>query len=63
MLLAVRFLVALAVAGVLTFLFGTADVITMVIIFLPVFGMAYWLLGMLRKKDSTEDSHTQPPQP
>ena len=52
MFFAVRTLISIAVAAVATALLGTPEVITVVIIFVPVFAIAFWLLGFLQKKDS-----------
>ena len=52
MFLAVRMLVSIAVAAGATAAIGTPEVITMVIIFVPIFAVSYWLLGFLQRKDS-----------
>jgi hypothetical protein len=50
--LAIRILVAIAVAAGVTAVIGTPEVITVAIIFTPVFVVSFWLLGFLQKKDS-----------
>jgi hypothetical protein len=52
MVLALRTFIAIGVAAALTAAIGTPEVITVVIIFVPVFAVAFWLLGFLQKKDS-----------
>jgi hypothetical protein len=52
MFLAIRILVAIAVAAGVTAVIGTPEVITALIIFTPVFVVSFWLLGFLQKKDS-----------
>ena len=52
MFLAIRTLISIAVAVGVTVAIGTPEMITVAIIFLPVFIVTFWLLGFLQKKDS-----------
>jgi hypothetical protein len=49
---AIRLVVAAAVAAAVAMLIGTPEVITLLIMFLPTFGITFWALGFLLKRDS-----------
>ena len=51
-MLFLRLIVAAAVAGILSFVVGTPEFITLLILFLPTFGIVFWGLGFLLKNDS-----------
>jgi len=52
MFIVIRLIIAAAAAGVLAIVVGTPEIITMLIIFLPTFGIIFWGLGSFLKKDS-----------
>jgi hypothetical protein len=51
-MLFVRLIIAAVVAGAVSMLVGTPELITLLILFLPTFGIVFWGLGFLLKKDS-----------
>jgi len=51
MILGIRLVVAAVAAGVVTWAFGTPELITELILFLPTFAIVFWVLGFLMKKD------------
>jgi hypothetical protein len=50
--LLLRLIIAAAAAGILSFVVGTPELLTLLILFLPTFGIVFWGLGFLLKKDS-----------
>jgi hypothetical protein len=57
-MLFVRLVIAAVVAGAFSMFVGTPEVITLLILFLPTFGLTFWALGFLLKKDSSDERDT-----
>ncbi len=51
-MLLLRLIVAVAAAGILSFVVGTPELITLLILFVPTFAIIFWGLGFFLKKDS-----------
>jgi len=52
MLLTIRVVVAAAIAVATSIAVATPELITLLIMSLPVFGISFWVLGFFLKKDS-----------
>jgi len=55
MILAIRLFVAIAIAAIVTTVVGTPEIITQLMIGLPVFGVSFWAVGFVLRDDSGKD--------